>query len=75
MLKYYTKNLNPRGLNWNTTLSKPTRSIMLEWNWYQRFVKMTRKNHQYVVKSRPPRNFKTGHFKLLIVGKRAAKYT
>ena len=32
-------------------------------------------NKQYVVKSRPPRNFKTGHFKWLTERKRAAKYT
>ena len=33
---------------------------MLEWNWYQRFVKITqkkrKKKHQYVVNLRPPCN-------------------
>ena len=76
MQTQYTKNItDPERFELDTKLSKPTRSIMLEWNWYQRFVKLTRKNHQYVVKSRFPRNFKTGHFKSLIEEKGAAKCT
>ena len=67
MQTQYTKNItDPGRFELYTTLSKPTKSVMLEWNWYQRFVKITRKKHQNVVKSRFPGNFKTGHFKSLI---------
>ena len=74
-IQYTKKITDPGRFELEVTLSKPTRSVMLEWNWYQRFMNITRKSHQNVVKSRFPGNFKTGHFKSLIGEKGAAKWT
>ena len=70
----YTKNItDPGRFELDVTLSNPTRSVMLEWNWYQLFVKKTRKK---VINTSSSHAFhETSHFESLIGEKGAAKWT
>ena len=63
MLKEY--NLNPGRSELNTTLSEPNRSIMLAWNWYKRFAKITTKNSSTSREGKSPTKLQNKSFQVV----------